>query len=267
MGTPRWHLVQREGVRLGCLDWGRSGSSVVLLHGIAGYAAEWAETASWLSQTFRVVAIEQRGHGRSEREPDDVSPSAFVADAEMWVEQLELAPAVVVGQSFGGLVAFLLASRRPEVVRALVIVEATPAQDVESPAVVRRWLESWPVPFASREAALAYFGAGTAWSRAWVGGLEERPDGLWPSFAPEVIVAALAEASRRDWWDDWARIRCPVLVVRGADGTAGGAAQRMVEALSTAQAVEVEEAGHDLHLEQPRRWRQVLEEFLGSLER
>jgi len=267
MGTPRWHLTQREGVRLGCLDWGRSGTSVVFLHGIAGYAAEWEETASWLSHAFRVVAIEQRGHGRSEREPDDVSPGAFVADAEMWVERLELAPAVVVGQSFGGLVAILLASRRPDVVRALVVVEATPALDATSPAVVRGWLESWPVPFASREAALAYFGGDTAWARAWVGGLEERPDGLWPSFAPDVIVAALTELSGRDWWDDWGRIRCPVLVVRGAEGTAGSAAQHMLEALPTAQTVEVEEAGHDLHLEQPRRWRQVLAEFLGTLER
>ena len=267
MGNARWHLALREGTRVWCLERAGPGSAVVLLHGLAGYAEEWAETASWLSEAFRVAAIEQRGHGRSERAPADVSPGAFVADAEMLIERLDLAPTVVVGQSFGGLIAFLLAARRPELVRGLVVVEATPAADLDASITVRRWLESWPVPFASREHALAFFGGDTAWARAWVAGLEERDDALWPSFEAEVLLRALGEASRRDWWDEWARLRCPVLVVRGWDGSPRSEMERMVEKVRAARLVEIEDAGHDLHLEQPLRWRETLDEFLRSLDR
>lgn len=98
----------------------------MLLHGLAGYAREWDETASWLSASCRVVAPEQRGHGRSERRPADLSRSAFVDDAAAWLRRLDLAPAAVVGQSLGGHTAFLLAARHPELVRALVVAEATP---------------------------------------------------------------------------------------------------------------------------------------------
>jgi len=174
VGSARWHVELREGARLWCLERDGPGPAVVLLHGLAGYAEEWAETTSWLSEAYRVVAVEQRGHGRSERAPADTSPGAFVTDAGMWIERLGLGPAVVVGQSFGGLIAFLLAARRPELVRGLVVVEATPAADPDASGTVRRWLESWPLPFASREQALTFFGEDTPWAVAWVAGLEER---------------------------------------------------------------------------------------------
>jgi pimeloyl-ACP methyl ester carboxylesterase len=265
VGGPHWHEGAREGIRLWCAEYGGPGPSVILLHGLAGYAEEWAETAAWLSGSFRVVAIEQRGHGRSEQSPADVSSKAFVNDTEMWIERLDLAPTVIVGQSFGGLIAFLVAARRPEFVRALVVVEATPAADPEAPEAARQWLESWPVPFPSEEHAFAFFGGDTAWARAWVAGLEER-DGLHRRFEPDVLVSALAEASGRDWWSEWARITCPVLVVRGERGMHRGDASRMLEALPSACLVEIEEAGHDVHLDQPSRWRETLGAFLHGLE-
>jgi pimeloyl-ACP methyl ester carboxylesterase len=262
-----WHVDVRVAARLCCLERRGPGPAVVLVHGLAGYAEEWAGTASWLSEHFRVAAVEQRGHGRSERSPADVTPEAFVADAEMWIERLCLAPAVVVGQSFGGLVALLLAAWRPELVRGLVVVEASPAADPDAPEAVGRWLASWPVPFATREDALSYFGGNTDWSRAWAGGLEERGDGLWPAFEPEVLLAALAAASERSWWDDWARIRCPALVAYGEQGGFRAKTRRMVEELAGARAVEIADAGHDLHLEQPLLWREALEAFLDALDR
>lgn len=265
--ASRWHVELRDGMRLACLEHHGPAPGVILLHGLAGYAGEWAETASWLTKIARIVAVEQRAHGRSERAPADISPDAFVADAEMWIERLGLAPAVVVGQSLGGLVSILLAARRPEVVRALVVVEATPAADREAVGRLRLWLESWPVPFATREEALVFFGGDTGSARAWVAGLEDRDDGLWPGFDREVLLGVLGEASRRDWWDEWTRIRCPVLVVRGAHGADPSETALMAEMLSAARLVEIEDAGHDLHLEQPLRWRNTLEAFLHSLDR
>ena len=68
------------------------GPGVLLLHGLAGTAVEWEETAAWLSATHRVVALDQRGHGRSERRPADVSREAFVADAIAAIESSRWLP-------------------------------------------------------------------------------------------------------------------------------------------------------------------------------
>lgn len=65
-------------MRLACADYGGTGAPVVLLYGLCGHAGEWAETASGLSTSRRVVIPEQRGHGRSDRQPADMSRAAFV---------------------------------------------------------------------------------------------------------------------------------------------------------------------------------------------
>jgi pimeloyl-ACP methyl ester carboxylesterase len=214
------------------------------------------------------VAPEQRGHGRSDRSPADVSPEAFVDDAEMWVRELGLAPVVVVGQSLGGLTALLLAAEHPDLVRGIVVAEATPGADPGASSRLRAWLESWPIPFSSRREAAAFFGGVGATADAWAAGLEERSDGLWPSFDPDVLVGVLAEASGRAYWEEWRRISCPALVVRGEHGwMPEDEARRMAGSLPAARLVEIPDAGHDLHLERPERWRAVLGEFLATLDR
>lgn len=139
--TVRWHSRDAGGVHLACADFGGDGPTLVLLHGLAGCAEEWAETALALTREYRVLAPDQRGHGRSERRPQDVSRGAYVTDVAMWIEQFEAAPAVLVGQSLGGHTALLLAARRPDLVSALVVVEATPAANPAARDGVRRWLE------------------------------------------------------------------------------------------------------------------------------
>jgi pimeloyl-ACP methyl ester carboxylesterase len=267
MHAPRWHTQVRDGVRLYCADYGGAGDAAVLVHGLAGYAREWDGTAAWLVDSHRVVAVEQRGHGRSERRPQDVSRQAFVDDLAGWIDVLGLAPAVVVGQSLGGHTAFLLTAQRPDLVRALVVAEATPERDPDAARQVREWLDAWPVPFAGRGDALAHFGD-TAWGRAWADGLERRQERLWAAFDVDVMVAALEELGDRSYWDEWGSVACPTLVVRGESGGVGAEpAERMVQALPSGRATVIAAAGHDVHLDQPLWWREAVEGFLAMLER
>jgi pimeloyl-ACP methyl ester carboxylesterase len=266
VASERWHERQRGAAWLWCLDVGDiEAPPVVLLHGLAGFAAEWADTASWLSHRHRVVAPEQRGHGRSERVSGDMSRSAFTGDVEMWIEQLGMAPAMVVGQSLGGHTAFLLASKRPDLVRGLVVAEATPDADTGAQEVVRGWLESWPVPFASTSEAAGFFGGESLRARTWAAGLEPRDDGLWPAFEVDVMVAALSEVSGASYWDEWRHVRCPTLVVRAAGSERRDIYERMIAELPSARLVEIAGAGHDVHLDRPDLWREQLTAFLDRL--
>lgn len=262
MSEARRHTFVRDGVALACVDFGGRGDAVVLLHGAAGSGDEWAETASWLRQSHRVLAPDQRGHGASERRPADVSRAACVADVIAWIDRLGAAPAVLVGQSLGGHTAMLTAAARSDLVSALVVAEASPAADETAASVVRRWLDSWPVPFASRSDALAFFGGETLWARTWVDGLEAGRDGLRPRFDPDVVERSLQELVE-SCWEAWARVVAPTLIVRAERGVAIGQVERMLELQPRATFVEVAGAQHDLHLEQPAAWRRALSSFLG----
>jgi pimeloyl-ACP methyl ester carboxylesterase len=268
MSEPlNWLTLNRDGVRIACLDFGGDGPPALLLHGLAGHAGEWSETAEWLTHSHRVLALDQRGHGRSERRPDDVSAQARIADVAFAIEQLDLAPVVLIGQSLGGHLAMLIAARHPELVRALIVVEASPAGAGADGAArlaneVGESLARWPVPFASEAAAVEFFGGPSVSADAWTDGLERRDDGLWPAFEIEVMTRMLRQAVEQDRWQDWRSIACPTLVVRGATGTLAAADAEAMGEREGVHVVEIAQAGHDVHLEAPARWRQAVSAFL-----
>jgi pimeloyl-ACP methyl ester carboxylesterase len=268
-----WTTLDRDGVRLACRHFGGGGQPVLLLHGLAGHADEWAQTASWLTRRCRVEALDARGHGRSERAPADVSLDAQVADAAFVIERLGLRPVVLVGQSLGGVTALVLAAEQPDLVRGLVLVDASPSggpEEAESAAAeISAALQRWPVPCRSRAAALDFFGerfGSPLAAAAWADGLEQRDDGWWPRFEVEVMARTLLEALREPIWDRWEHIGCPTLVVRAGKGIVEpDIAREMIARLPGAGLVEIADAAHDLHLDRPDEWRETLSDFLDAL--
>lgn len=266
--TETWFEFARNGERLACRDFGGKGPPVLLLHGLAGHAGEWAETASWLTPRARVYALDQRGHGRSERRPSDVSRAAHVADVIGLVESLGGPRTILIGQSLGGQTAFLTAARRPDLVESLVVAEATAGEPrSDAPAEVRALLEAWPVPFPSRQAALDFFGGEGLAAQAWADGLQEALDGLRPRFDIDIAVSALEAAETRSYWEEWASVRSPALVVRGEHGTLPADEANRMAASPNTRLVEIPGAGHDVHLENASAWRDAVEGFLDALAR
>lgn len=263
MGSRRSLWLEHEGLALHAADFGGSGPPVLLLHGLAGYAGEWADTASWLTESHRVVAPDQRGHGDSTRSPPVVTPDAFVGDVIAWIDRLQLDELTLIGQSYGGLIAILTAGAHPDRVKRLVVAEASPAPDPHAEPDVRAWLDSWPTPFADESAALQFFGGDQLRARAWADGLEPREDGLWPRFDPGTLLAAVRESAGAHW-EAWDSIRCPTLIVRGERGMLAEEAEAMVARKRSAAVATVRDAGHDVHLDQPAGWRAVVEPFLAA---
>jgi len=103
---------------------GGAGPPVALVHGLGGGAANWRELAPLLAREHRVLAPDLAGHGGSE--PPLAAPNLNAyADRVGDVIALEGAsPALVVGHSFGALVALRLALRRPGAVRGIVLAGA-----------------------------------------------------------------------------------------------------------------------------------------------
>lgn len=259
-------MVVRDGVRLACRDWGGPGQPIVLLHGLAGHVGEWDVPARSLSSRYRVVAVDQRGHGASERHPQDVSRAAYVADVITVVDQLALQRPVLVGQSLGGHTAMLTAAAHPGLVRALVLVEAgSGGPNPNGPADIGGWLASWPTPFPSREAAVAFLGGGPV-GAGWAAGLEERDGGWWPRFDRDVMVRSLAENAQRSYWHEWGQVMCPTLVVLAQSSfIPAPEADEMLRQRPDTMAMSIPGTGHDLHLEQPGLLHTALSGFLDGL--
>jgi pimeloyl-ACP methyl ester carboxylesterase len=108
------------------LDRG-SGPTVVLLHGQPGTGASWAPVTERLVDRFRVLAPDRPGYGATEGEARGIAANAELAAALL--EVTGTGPATVVGHSWSGGVAVLLADRYPELVHGLVLVGAACTPD------------------------------------------------------------------------------------------------------------------------------------------
>ncbi len=87
-----------RGLHLAYLDFGGAGVPVVALHGHFGRSRMWAGLAESLAPDYRVVALEQRGHGHSDRD-GDFGREVYVADAAAFIRHLDAGPVVVLGHS------------------------------------------------------------------------------------------------------------------------------------------------------------------------
>ncbi|MEV6172797.1 alpha/beta hydrolase [Streptomyces sp. NPDC051954] len=236
---------------------------VLLLHGLAGHMGEWDDLVRrLLDDGRRVVTYDARGHGASTRRPPTVSREACVADAVALIEELSLAPVALIGQSLGGHTAMLLAAAHPTLVTSLTLIEAGPGVPTpDPPSHIAAWLDSWPTPFRSPAAARAFFG-----HEAWAANLEEREDGWYPRVDRDTMIAAVTELATHDHWDDWTRITCPALVIRGADGTMPERDHTEMRARRpTRTTLEViPAAAHDVHLDQPERLHTAVSSFFAA---
>lgn len=248
---------------------------VLLLHGLMGRATHWASTARWLSGRHRAVALDQRGHGRSDKPPEaPYTREAYVSDAEAAIEQLGLGPVTLVGHAMGALTAWQLAAKRPDLVGALIISDMrASALGAASQREWDDWFRAWPVPFASLADVRKWFSEDDPWLERPNPGrgeffaevMTERADGWWPVFSRGQMLASRATWVHDAHWEELAQVRCPTLVVRGLDGELGRAeAQEMVRVLPRGQYAEVDDAGHLVHYDQPDAWRAAIEPFLDG---
>jgi pimeloyl-ACP methyl ester carboxylesterase len=112
------------------------GVPVVLVHGSWASHAIWEPVVPALAARFRVLAYDRRGHSRSERPAGQDSVHDDVDDLAALIEHLGMAPAWVVGNSYGAAITLRLAADRPELLRG-VIAHEPPLFDVlkDDPAI------------------------------------------------------------------------------------------------------------------------------------
>lgn len=259
--------INSRGIKLNALDFGGDPSrNILLLHGLAGRGSEWKNTAEWLTQYGRVIALDQRGHGGSREGVSDFSRKAYVRDAIHTMEQHCRSPIVLIGQSMGGLNAFLAAAARPDLVKLLIVAEGTPEPNPRSKEQVRNWLESWPTPFQSKEEAKKFFGGDTLYGRTFAESLEKLEGGYWPAFNNEDMIRSMDDVVSMNYWNEWGKITCPALVVGGEKSfIPQDILKKMAKIIPEGYYTCIPKAGHDVHLEAPIEWRNAVEKYVKEI--
>ena len=257
--------IRRDGVRLSYLDNDAPGPVVVLLHGLAGAGDEFTATASAVGGRCRFILPDLRGHGASTRRPADLSRAAFTSDVAALIGHVSPGrPVALAGQSMGGQTAILVAAARPELVGRLVVLEANAAGGADAVAI-GNYFRSWPLPFASAQAALEFLGD-DALSRSWAAHLEPAPGGgLAPRFDADVMEAIMTGVAE-PCWRQWQSVTAPVTAVFAAKSMfSPGEQAEFVAARPGTRHVVLGSGTHDAHLDATTEWAGALREALTGL--
>lgn len=252
------HSFTHDGLTLSYLDHGGDGVPLIALHAYWMEAGTYADLAEALAPGWRVIALDQRGHGHSDP-TDDLSWDAFISDLAAFLDQLQIdAPVVIAGNSLGGTVAFRYAARHPEKVRALIVEESPAVEDGDLD-----FMHQWAGVYPTREALEAKIGERLAWSVE--PSFRETPQGWTLSFSPNVFANA-KQGLNGDFWKDWMATQCPVLLIQGSQSRAvdGTVLQQMaVKRPNTTLATF--DAGHVVHHDMPKAFAEAVRSFLAKV--
>jgi pimeloyl-ACP methyl ester carboxylesterase len=258
-----------SGLRLHLLDWGGAAerAPLLLLHGFTGHAHAWDTLSLALQPHFRVLALDQRGHGDSDS-AEVYGAATASEDIEGVADRLGLTSFVLVGLSMGGRNGMYFAAKRPERVQKLVVMDIGPeiSARASAPASGPPEPETWEsVEQAARHLYRANPYPGIHYYR-WVvsHSLRLRPDGalVWKWHPSN---KARRPAGDVDWWAVLRAIPTPTLVLRGEESPIldRDVAERMVRELPRGRLVEIPRAVHTLHEDNPEAVLAALRDFLG----
>ena len=277
--APRDEFVEANGLRFHYLEWGEpDGPPVMLLHGFAQTCHSWDFVALSFCDRYRVIVLDQRGHGDSDwAEDGDYSPEAQQADIGAIVDTLGLDKFVLMGLSMGGRNSLTYAALNPGKVEALVVVDAGPQNEHAGSENIRRFVQQDDEldsidEFVERVRKYNPRREPEQIRGSIMHNLKRLPNGKWTwkydkrLRSPDRRMGSDPQATER-LWGYVERLRCPTLVVRGekSDIIALGTAEKMQSRMPNGTLTTVPGAGHLVMGDNPAGFESAVTEFLGGL--
>jgi pimeloyl-ACP methyl ester carboxylesterase len=252
---------------------------LVFLHGVMGYASNWRKVIAAFAPRYQVLAFDQRGHGKSFHPQTGYSPQDYAHDLQLILDELGWQQIFLVGHSMGGRNALAFALQFSHRVKALVVEDIAPARGRGQKSATEELIAAVPVPFANRKAAKEFF------LNDFVRIFADRPQihtvgqffysnitedehgrATWRFYLPGILESIHAASSVANN-ADLTQLAVPTLWIRGqySDELSPDEYATILRASPFIQGIEVANAGHWVHSDQPELFITAVDEFLAQV--
>ena len=279
---PRSKFVNTGGLQFHYLEWSGNGPPVLLLHGRGLCAQVWRVTANSLTSHFRVIAMDLRGHGDSDK-PGNYGWDEVAPDLKRFIESLDLKNVLLIGHSRGAAVAALGGSFVCERIRGAILIE--PGIPVPNPEkgdpndrsvaarIARSRRSIWPdrktlFDRYSKAAVFRDWKTEILWEYVNFG-TKDLPNGqIELKCTPEIeaeFTAAQAPADLNEWLE---RIDFPIHLITSENEArhpeSSPALQQLRRISPSFNHVIFEDTGHFIPQEQPEKLEKEIWQFINS---
>ncbi len=289
--TPRESRIPVGNAELYCREVGQ-GTAIIVLHGGPDFDHSYlVPEMDRLSDSFHLIYYDQRGRGRSADrvQREDVTLASDIADLEKVRQHFKLDSVVLLGHSWGTVLALEYALRYPERVSRMILMNPAPASTDDYKQLKKEWLEKRADDMDRRKAisaSAAYKDGGpdavTAYYRIHFKPAFAQPENyekfmarLTSSFTKEGVLKARAVESRlmADTWSNpeydllpkLKSLRIPTLVISGDhEFIPVATAEHIAQAIPNARMVTLKGCGHFSYLECPAAVHEQIDAFFRT---
>lgn len=260
--------IKANGSTFNCRTDGDRGPWVTLSHGLATDMSMWDELTEALSDRYRVLRYDARGHGESAAPAGDYTLEMLVADAIGILDAVGVTQTHFAGLSMGGMITLGMLINHPARVKSAVIADS---RHTTTPQFTEAWLQRAD---AVRKGGVEAIVESTVsrWSSA---GLTERNPAAVARMKAMVrrtsangYCGCAAALARLNYGPRLNEINAPALVVCGSEdhGAPPDNSRQMQAMIRNARFLEIEQAGHISNIEQPKIFNDAVRGFFDDVE-
>jgi len=245
------------------------GVPLLFIHGLGSSIRDWENQMPYFAERYRVIALDLRGHGKSDKPPGPYSSKQFADDIAALIRSLHIGPAHVVGLSLGGFIACQLAVDHGDLVRTLIVVNSVPdlprdtLRDrfrIRSTLLLRQIIVRF---FGMR--ALGRFLSKKLFPRGDQEELRQTFIERWADNDKHAYLSSLATVPTWNLEHRLSSITCPACLVSGAhDFFPLALKEAYARKMPDARLVVIPNSGHCTPMDEPERFNKAVMSFLSK---
>jgi pimeloyl-ACP methyl ester carboxylesterase len=254
LNAPPLEFVDLSGYRMAYRQWGNTEAdeAIVLIHGITSSSLSWIRVARPLAGNARVIAVDLKGHGDSERPPRGYRLADQAGEVAGLIEHLRLRRIRLMGHSWGGAISALLAADPALPITRVVledpaisVASAGPDAKVRRQQTTQNYVSSVGLDRDETERRVRA-SAAPGWTEEDIQGKIDAA----VKTSPASVQAVFDENGAWDVTDALVRVRVPTLLVRAETELGGIVGESVLEAIRAQPLIQVEtipRADHNIH--------------------
>jgi len=239
------------------------GQPLLFIHGLGSSLRDWEEQVPVFSKKFKVITLDLRGHGQTDKPKGPYSISMFAEDIAELIKSLKVDPVHVVGISLGGAIGFHLAIDHPDITKSLVVVNMSASVPIKSLKEKQMFFLRVLIVKMMGMKKMGEVLAKRLFIKPEQEELRERMASRWAENDKKAYLSSLKTLKNWSVLERLQEIKCPTLVISSdEDYTPLSDKEEYTALISNAKLVVIEDARHAVSVEKPGELNTILMDFL-----
>ena len=242
------------------------GDPLLLIHGLGSSSRDWEYQIPQFSKFYKVITIDLRGHGKTEKPKGPYSIRGFADDVALFLESLDIKHANILGLSMGTATGFELAINYPELVKSLIAVNMSAKLSVKTFGEKKQFFLRDIIVIILGMKKMGEFLAPKLFPLPEQEELRKKVAAHWAENDKKAYLSAFHSLKNWSVEEDLQKITCPTLVIASdGDYTPVEIKEEYVKKIPNGQISIIKNSHHAVPMEKPEEFNRIVLDFLKNI--